>query len=46
MKDILKDTPIELFPSLELTDQGLPESSDTDKNGRKRLFIENLPQGN
>jgi penicillin-binding protein 1A len=43
MKDILKDTPIEQFPSLELTDQVLPESSDTDKNGRKRLFVEDLP---
>jgi hypothetical protein len=40
MREILKDKPVESFPSVELADQiskGSPESE------KKPLYIENLP---
>ena len=43
MQEILKDTPIEQFPSVELTDLISEPSSSTAPLKRKRLFVEDLP---
>ena len=43
MKDILKDTPVEQFPSPELIDQTSAEPSAASTNDGKRIFIETLP---
>jgi penicillin-binding protein 1A len=43
MKRVLKDKPLEEFPSAEMTDQLAAESSDSPAVARKKLFIEDLP---
>jgi penicillin-binding protein 1A len=43
MREILKDTPVEQFPSVELTDQITGGSLDSDPFNRKHLFVEDLP---
>lgn len=43
MQEILKNKRVEQFASVELADQAPYESSGSDVQGRKRLFIEDLP---
>ncbi len=43
MSEILKDTPIEYFPSVELTNQISREPQDSTSFSREHLFVEDLP---
>jgi penicillin-binding protein 1A len=43
MGEILKDTPVEQFPSAELTDQIPSGSPDSTPSNRKHLYVEDLP---
>jgi penicillin-binding protein 1A len=43
MKEILKDKPVEQFPSIELTDRILNEPTDSRTYGRNHIFVEDLP---
>ncbi len=43
MREILKNKPIEYFPSIEMTDPIISESPEAIPYGRKHLFVEDLP---
>jgi penicillin-binding protein 1A len=45
MRRVLKDKPIEQFPTSEATDQLATENSDSSPAPRKKLFVEELPAG-
>jgi penicillin-binding protein 1A len=43
MKEILKDKPVENFPTVELVDPVPNESPDSTPSEKSRLYIDNLP---
>ena len=43
MREILADSPIENFPTVEATEEAAPEPAEITVSERKKLFIEDLP---